>query len=76
MQWCAKQDTFGFDIKVRINHSRGEASYMSCPRSPLGFASPYIIFANKFIQDICCEEDFGWDNTVPKCTETAQMNVL
>ena len=68
VQWFVNNDTFGFVIKVKDKPftRRGILSVMSSVYDPLGFASPYIIFAKKILQDLCREKDLGWDDTVPE----------
>lgn len=67
VQWCVESDTIGFRIVVKEKPltRRGILSTVSSTYNPLGFAAPFTLTAKKLLQDLCKEENPGWDDELP-----------
>ena len=68
VQWCVESDSFGFRITVNDKPltRRGILSTVSSIYDPLGFAAPFTLPAKKLLQDLCREENLGWDDEAPE----------
>ena len=67
VQWCIKNDDFGFSIVVKDKPltRRGILAVVSSLYDPLGFVAPVILPAKRILQDLCKEKKLGWDDMIP-----------
>ena len=67
VQWDIQSDKFGFTIAVKDKPAtrRGILSIVSSVYDPLGFVAPVILPAKKILQDLCRQNNLGWDDEIP-----------
>ncbi|XP_068704621.1 uncharacterized protein [Montipora foliosa] len=72
VRWCIETDTFGF--KIDLKHSpptrRGILSVLSSVYDPLDLAAPFVLPAQRLLQDLC-REKLGCDDAIPSKYEVS-----
>ena len=65
-QWCTGTDSFGFSVTLseKPHTRRGILSVIASVYDPLGFVAPFILPAKKMLQELCQEEQLGWDDEI------------
>ena len=65
VQWNVQEDVFSFRIVSRKKAAtrRGILSDISSMYDPLGFAAPFILLANRLLQQLC-KAKVGWDEEI------------
>ena len=65
-QWRMDADTLGFSINMeeRPLTRRGLLSIVSAVYDPLGFVAPFVLLAKKLLQELCKDEQLGWDEDI------------
>lgn len=78
VNWCAQTDSFGFSstLKIKQMTRRGILSTVSSIYDPLGFISPFLLTAKKLLQDVCRDQQLGWDDEVPETYQTRWIKWL
>lgn len=66
IQWSTKDDTFGFDIKLKDQPGtrRGILSIVASLFDPIGFVAPFLLKGKCILQELC-RRNIGWDDPLP-----------
>ena len=65
VQWCVESDVLGFHIVLNSKPARrGILSVVSSMYDHLGFVAPFTLPAKKLLQDLCRDQNFGWDDEI------------
>ena len=66
VQWRIESEKFGLNINVKLRPPtrRGIMSVDGTVFDPFGFAAPFVLTANKILQDLC-RINLGWDDKIP-----------
>lgn len=66
IQWKLEDDKFGFTVNTpnKPMTRRGLLSIISSLYDPLGFLAPCILPAKKLLQELCTDDELGWDDEI------------